>query len=240
MKNKSLLQRIGLGNNENAVYESLIRNGISSATDIVRSSKLHRPSAYKALETLLECGLVTIVPRGKQKQYMAESPLKIRRIFKDMQEEIESEIMVLESKYVSSGKKPMISYGQGPAAMEKVYTEVVNELKPGEMYYRFSSNKSLHREKYVPKDYREIRDRKNLERLVITNEPTKKRHSNNLGRLIKTVPADYDLFEYDISQIIYGNKVAILDYNTTSAIVIENAVIAEFQKKLFKLLFKKL
>jgi sugar-specific transcriptional regulator TrmB len=237
---KSILERIGLGSNESIVYENLIKGGASSISDIVRSSKLHRPSAYKAIGTLLEYGLVLVVPHGKQKRYMAESPLKIRQLFDKLRSDMEGDILSLESRYSKTGEKPHITYGEGPVAIEKVYSDVVNDLKPNEMYYRYSSAKVLNREKYVPKNYREIRDRKNLERLVITNEHTKKGHSNKLGRLIKAVPTDFDLFEYDIAQIIYGNKVAIIDYNTTSAIVIENAVIAEFQKKLFKLLFKKL
>jgi len=108
------------------------------------------------------------------------------------------------------------------------------------MYFRYSSALALNREKFIPKDYRSVRDKKGLERLIITNESTRGLHVKRLGREVKAVPADFDLFEYNISQLIYGNKVSLIDYNTKTAITIENAMIAEFQKKIFKLLFKKL
>jgi hypothetical protein len=39
---------------------------------------------------------------------------------------------------------------------------------------------------------------------------------------------------------IYANKVWFIDFNTETSIIIENKQIAEFQKKLFKLLYKSL
>ena len=67
-----------------------------------------------------------------------------------------------------------------------------------------------------------------------------KRKSNRLHRLIKTVPAKYDLFSYDITQLIYKDKVAFIDFGSLSAAIIENPTFAEFQRKIFKLLFDKL
>jgi len=39
---------------------------------------------------------------------------------------------------------------------------------------------------------------------------------------------------------IYGHKVAYIDFNTETSIVIENPMIAEFQRKLFKLAYNSL
>lgn len=85
-----------------------------------------------------------------------------------------------------------------------------------------------------------MRDQKQLERKVITNIPNKESKHVRLEREIKVVPPDFDLFEYSVSEIIYGNKVAVIDYNTETAVVIENATIAKFQQKIFELLFRKL
>jgi hypothetical protein len=52
------------------------------------------------------------------------------------------------------------------------------------------------------------------------------------------IPKNFDLFEDNVSKIIYKNKVAIVDYNSLSGFIIENRLFAKFEEKLFKLLFK--
>ncbi|MDP3771421.1 MAG: hypothetical protein Q8R16_03925, partial [bacterium] len=60
------------------------------------------------------------------------------------------------------------------------------------------------------------------------------------NRAVKVVPPAYNLFQYDVVQLIYANKVAFMDYNTETALIIENSAVAEFQKNMFKLLYDKL
>ena len=98
--------------------------------------------------------------------------------------------------------------------------------------------------------YEKARDKKQLERFVITNKRSgddKKQTEGPEGsrrikmeKAVKIIPPDYDLFEYNVTQLIYGNKIAFVDYNTETAVIIENPVIAKFQQKIFKLLFAKL
>jgi hypothetical protein len=59
------------------------------------------------------------------------------------------------------------------------------------------------------------------------------------SRLIfKAIYKKYDLFEDDILKIIYKDKVAIINYNTDQGFIIENPIFANFERKLFKLLFQ--
>ena len=88
--------------------------------------------------------------------------------------------------------------------------------------------------------YRQIRDRKRLERYVISNVERIKEKSKQLTRSEKAIPPEFDLFEYDITEVIYGDKIAYVDYNTETAFIIESPTIAEFQRKIFKLLYSKL
>ncbi len=55
---------------------------------------------------------------------------------------------------------------------------------------------------------------------------------------VASTPKKYDLFDDNISKVIYKNKVAIIDYNTMTSFVIEDLKFAKFEAKLFKLLFK--
>lgn len=240
MKNKGILEKMGFSKEENRIYVELLSAGASSISNIVRKTGLHRPAVYKVLPQLVEKGLVTIMPKGKSKLYVAESPDNLEKIFTELEDDFNAEIHRLHQTYSMRDKKPIITFAEGKQAITAVYSDLVHGLKKGDTYYRYSSTSTLNRERFIPKDYRQVRDKKQLERLVITNEPSKKMHSLKLGRTIKAIPRDYDLFEYNISQMIYGDKVAFVDYNSNTTITIENKIIAEFQKKIFKLLFKKL
>ena len=54
------------------------------------------------------------------------------------------------------------------------------------------------------------------------------------------IPHGTDLFAYDITQLIYWPKIAFVDYNTETSVIIENPIIAKFQERLFKLLYQRL
>lgn len=93
---------------------------------------------------------------------------------------------------------------------------------------------------YLPKDYREKRDRKSLERYVIMSAKTAASKSPRLERELAIVPENIDGFDQNISMTVYGEKVAFIDFTNESSIVIENPLIAEFQKQLFLLAYRNL
>ena len=75
---------------------------------------------------------------------------------------------------------------------------------------------------------------------MITTEATQQKQVPDMNRAVKTIPNKYGLFDFNVTEIIYGNKVAFIDYNSESAVVIENNRIAEFQQKLFKITYDNL
>ncbi len=225
---------------EALIYKGLLKLGPASISDIIRETKLHRPTVYKALPNLSSLGLVNAMPKGKYKLYVAESPEKLEKLFNDLEDNFNAEIHELHETYKMRDKKPIVTFTEGDSAIKAVFSDVVHSLPKNAIYYRYSSGLTLSRKKYVPADYKIIRDRKSLERLVITDESSKNAGHAKLGRSVRTVPNSYNLFDLNITQIIYGNKVALIDYNSKTAIVIENEMIAQFQTKIFKLLYSKL
>ena len=245
MKKKalSLFTRIGLGEREEKIYKSLLTHGPLSISEMSRRTGVPRVSIYSVLPHLLFLGLISRSPKGKYKIYSAESPKKFKAVLTDILVDSEIEIAEMEETELKNSNRPQITYGEGHAAIKSVLSDVVHSLKKGDTYYRYSSESALKREQmphYLPYDYRKIRDEKELERSVITNEPTRNKLRNALGRDVKVIPNDFDMFDYNITQVIYGDKVAIIDYNNETTITIENAVLAKFQKKIFKLLFREL
>jgi hypothetical protein len=63
---------------------------------------------------------------------------------------------------------------------------------------------------------------------------------SRLDRDLVVMPASMDSFQDDILMTIYGDKVAYIDFNTETSITIDNALIADFQKKIFKIAYNAL
>lgn len=79
-----------------------------------------------------------------------------------------------------------------------------------------------------------------MERYVIMSSKAGKLKSPRLERELKVIPEKIDEFEDNVLMTIYGQKVAFVDFNSQSSIIIENKQIADFQKKLFQMLYKSL
>lgn len=237
----NLLSKIGLSDKESSIYLALLDLGPSTVSGISKKTGLHRPAIYKILPLLLTKGLVSNVPKGKQKHYIAEPPDKLRLALNEIVQEFNTAIPELASKKQHLANKSIAKFIEGKSGIKWIYNDLVRRLNRGDTFYRYSSRKAMtNGEKYLPSDYRIIRDQKQLQRFVITNKKVIESRKQELNREEKSIPSSFDLFEYDIAQIIYDGKVAFIDYNTETAVLIENPIIANFQKKIFKLLYDKL
>ncbi len=209
-----------------------------SPSDIVRKTGIHRPATYKSIAELERMQLVQSVPYGKYIRYTAASPQRLEQLFETLEDQFGSEIFKMNELYATSGKKPMITFSEGEDAIKNLFSDIVNELKPGDTYYRYSPRLSLARSHLVPKDFRQKRDRKQIERMIITDNKSARTMTKKLGKAIKYIPENINLFDTDVSLSIYGDKVSLIDYNSLSVITIKNSMIAEFQKQLFKMIWK--
>jgi sugar-specific transcriptional regulator TrmB len=243
MKNLShsydFLKQLGLSDPEIKVYTSLLSAGESLIMDIAKKSGLHRPMVYQGIEGLKKKGLIRTSSKGKRLTYIAESPGHLETLFKNIEHTFFNNIEDLHQIYETSKTKLTVSMSEGEDAIRNTYSDVVNTLGKNDTYYRYSSIYNFKKKKFVPKNYEEIRDKKGLERLVITgskNVPNKKL----LGRSVKIIPPEFDLFQDEINVIIFKDKVAIIDYPSKTTMTIKHKKFAEFQKKLFKLLYSKL
>jgi sugar-specific transcriptional regulator TrmB len=239
MKKQSALTLLGLHDEEIRIYETLITKGPLSPTEICVYTKLHRPNAYVHIANLEQKNLISIVPHGKRKKYSANSPKLLKELSVTQEKMVLEEIMRLEEIETPKEKTPGIVVRYGREAIKMLYEEAVMELKKGDVYYRYHS---IDTEAWVPGMYataksRRVRDSKDLQRLVITNEENMNRKRQNPNRHIKTVPKKFDLFKHNVGQLMYGNKTAIIDYNNEVAVIIDSAPITMFQKAIFKTFF---
>jgi len=241
MKKEHILEHLGLNEKESAIYLALIDLGHATISRLSQRTNIHRPALYALLPEMKAKGLIFDAKEGKRRIYTPAPPETLEALFNGFSAQFHGFIPELQSKYESIESRTTVKYLSGKKEIGSIFLDLVTLLKHGDVFYRYSSAKDIERANaFLPDGYREKRDKKQLERYVITNEAGKKVKKQRLERDIKIIPKEYDPFDQDVTQIIYGRKVALIDYNTQTAILIENEKIAEFQRKLFVLLYKKL
>lgn len=241
MKILDICQRLGLSTHASEVYVSLLSLGQSTVTQIARMAKIERLPVYRVLPELHELGLIAKITKGKHIEYTAMPPERLRELHTRLGGELEQALPTLKTQHEKSKRTSTVKHLVGREGIVAVYDDILETLPVGGTFYRYSSGKTERRKNlYVPKDYAKRRDAKRLERFVITNKATAARKKPTLERALKSVPAGTDLFAHDITELIYGNKVAFVDYGKEAAIIIENKEVAEFQTRLFKLLYQRL
>lgn len=235
---KDVLITFGLTKHETEVYLELVNSGPSLVSGISRKTGLHRPTIYKTLPRLQAKELVTVIIKGKQNFYAAESPEKLRLVYATFKGEFEDTLPELEEIYRKQQKRPIVKFLEGRKGIQFVLNDLVETLRRGDVYFRYSSLKSaLAIQKYIPRSLRARRDEKGLERFMITDGLTEWQKKPNLNRAHKLLPKGSGLFDDNTAHLIYSDKVVFFDFNSETVVLIQNATIAAFQKKIFKILY---
>lgn len=233
-----ILEAIWVHEHGAKIYLALLEQGQNSIVELTKITSLYRVEIYRQLPFLIESGLVLEVEKGKRKNYIAASPHKIQDMYTQQQEDISHHVDVLVEKYAHRDKTPKVIYQEWKKALMYVFSDIVNSLEAWDVFYRVSSERDVKKSNtYLPKNYREIRDKKQLERYVIMSEQWAQEKTPRLERELITIPAELDDFEDNISLTIYGNKIAYIDFTTETSIIIEHAALVDFHKKMFRMMY---
>ncbi len=238
----TILQDIGLSAEQIRIYMALLSAVQASISEIAKITGLHRPSIYHQLPGLIERGLISQTQKGKRKLFVAESPEHLHNVIKRLDEKLDTSMPELMSRYRVHDMQPMIRYFQGPEGIRQAYEDLLSTIKKGDIVYRYESPQDYKTyNKYKPREYYDrILTKREVEWLIITNDSQRDLRTKRYERLYKTVPHGAQRFTYDISQYIYRNKVAFIDYKHEVVSIIESETFSDFQRKIFKLLFDRL
>lgn len=237
MKFESVFDRLGLPKHSAEVYLSLEKNGPSSISAISRDIAVFRPAVYRAVRAMVKTALISEKDFGMRTYFAAEGRKRVTDRFVH-----EIEDLSRKGKEVSE-KNSMgaIRYFEGKHSVTLAFNDLLEHSKRGDTFYRYTSERDLDAvNNLLPPDYRRRRDAKRLERLVISNPESGKQKRNRLERFIKYISSDREAFDQNAIQLIYGDRLAFIDLNTYKGFIIENHTLAEFQKTIFKALYKRL
>ena len=131
MKEKTILEEVGLAKNEGKVYSELVKYGKLSASEASLKSGVPYGKIYVVLEGLVEKGLAKIVPE-KVKKYSPTSPEFLIDLINKKESTLErAREKVLEMKQSYENKeKDFLVIGRG----EKGFWKVVDEMRKPTRY----------------------------------------------------------------------------------------------------------
>ena len=239
LEEKGLLTQFGFSPVAEQIYFTLLKKGACTIAELAKRTGKHRPAVYKALPELISANLVAKSTKGKRIIYKAESPSALSVFIKQQTESVDAVLPKLIEAFNHKDQKPHISFFDGKEGIATVYEQLLSSAKKGDVIYRYESPKDYTRNKrYYPSLYwKRAGSAGDIDKFVITNKKTHEQRHVNINRYSKAVNIP---FENNITQIIGNGKVIFIDYDTETAIMIENERFADFQTSIFKMLFERL
>ena len=236
------LQKLGLLDSECKVYLALIRLGQNSAGKIARETKLNRVSVYKALQMLIDKGLVSYVIKANIKHYEATNPNIINKLIEEKENELnklKSQLPSLYELFKSTKKKVESNIYEGVKGVKALWENWLKELDKGDEWLILGAPKSAEIFGGYFKEFNKRRAKKGVHMRLIYNEDAKElievRKKQPLTK-IKVMPKEYitpasiEIIKDKVSVVLYEPEIILFVINSTE--------VAHSFKQYFELLWE--
>ena len=129
---QNILKRLGLSDAEIKIYLALNARGALTASELTKAAHLKRPTAYYALRSLKERGLVRSGNAPGVERFQAEPPRHLEAVvavrekeLEDLSEEVRKIIPELAKGKIIDAGLPAVSFYEGEDAMKQAIMETV-------------------------------------------------------------------------------------------------------------------
>lgn len=237
---QKILQKLWLSEQESVIYLDLLEHGSANITELSKRTNISRPSLYNILPHLENSNIVRTFIKWKRSFYRASHPDNLQKLLDSIKQDFDTMIPEISKLYRPDNIRSEIQTISGENMPAIIFEDVANTLSHWDTYYRYSSRKPDFKFRCNLEKYKEIRNQKDLQRMVITSEKIEAKKRKKLEKEVVFIPKKHDLFEENINKIIYADKVAIIDYSNYTGYIVQNPLLAKFEKSTFLLLFKML
>ena len=237
----SILEDLGLTQAEIKVYVTLLGLGTSSAGAILEKSGLQNSVVHRALNSLIEKGLVSYILEGKKKIYRATDPENFHDFIDDKRKKFDEILPELKQKQEFAKITTFAEVFKGKRGINQLYITLLNS--GGKEYNTFGGGsqvtyevmgetwwKNLHAKRIAKKiPCRQVFD----ETIRKFGNELKKRRITN----IRFLPKEYAQLQ---ETIIMGDSVGIAIFTENPyGILIKDKVVADGYRKQFEILWNK-
>ncbi len=251
---KSELQRLGLTDEEAAVYLACLEINGGPVSVIARKAGVHRVGCYHTIENLLQKKLLNQYNRNGVKCFAPEPPEKLEELALEKVHLAKSLLPQLRELVSVSGFRPRIRFYEGMDGIERVFNEslLVGGGLPGgapqERSREILGYTNLHQllteipaffKEYTRKRFQKgIKSRylspNTVESVQAVSPFLPKGYDPNLMEILLVNKQQFP-FENDI--LVFGNSVGIvsLDRDELLGLIVESATLAKTMKAVFDL-----
>ncbi len=237
----TILEDLGLTNAEIKVYIALLELGNSSAGAILEKSNLHNSVVHRALNTLIDKGLISYILEGRKKIYQATNPENFYDFIENKKKRFEQILPELKQKQKFVKQETSGTIFRGKRGINEMYNIILNT--GGKEYNTFGGGtrvthdimgetwwKNLHARRIAKK----IKSRQLFDETI---RDFGKWLNKKVLTKIKFLKPEYEQLQ---ETIICGDNVGIAIFTENPyGILIKDKTVAEGYKQYFELLWKK-
>lgn len=231
---EEILQELGLNRRESICYSALLELGSSKVGAICKKTGIPSSKIYEILNKLIQRGLVSYVVKGKVKYYQASDPRVLLNYIEEKKKKVEEILPQLLSKQ-KLARKQSVEIFEGQKALFSLFTDLIKDAKPKELYLVFSINEENKNEQ-ANLFFRNLtlrRKAKKLDVRLLKNIRYYKKEKHTKLKL------KYTKFNLPQGITIFRNYVIILSWiDSPVAIKIESDVFANQLRDFFLELWK--
>ena len=221
------------------LYRAALELGAASATSIAKKADIQRTHFYDLADKLLSKGLLRQIAKGKQHVYEAADPSTLIEFQRERLEKLQDALPELKALFNTAGKKPKVFFYEGYAGIDLINEDMLQYKGEiiGFTTPRFASARSKHTgESFIKK-----RVMLGLRSRVIGEqspevEQFQKRDNEELR---ETRILSKEVFHSEIEIVLYGNRMAIVDYRSLFGLIIEGSDIVSAMKMIFELVWSR-
>ncbi|MFH0949372.1 MAG: helix-turn-helix domain-containing protein, partial [Candidatus Aenigmatarchaeota archaeon] len=137
----SILEDFGLTQSEIKVYIALLELGSNSAGAILEKSRLQNSVVHRALNSLIEKGLISYVLEGKKKIYQATNPENFHDFIQDKLKRFDEILPELKKKQRIAKVSTFAEVFKGKRGINQLYMTLLNST--GKEYNTFGGGSKV-------------------------------------------------------------------------------------------------
>lgn len=237
MDYKHTLRDMGLEDKESAIYMAALELGTASAAAIAKKAGIQRTHFYDLSEKLLARGFLQKITAGKRNTFSAVDPSLLVEMEEERLKKLKEVLPEFKALYNTTGQKPRIMYFEGANGVDQINEDTLRYK--GEMIgfttprFVMSHTRSTgatfikkrvaigKHSRVIGEDSPEVRD-------------LQKRDKQELRETRILAPS---VFSSAVEIILYGNRLAIVDYKHQWGFIIEGAEIVQAMKMIFEIVW---
>jgi sugar-specific transcriptional regulator TrmB len=239
---KEILRQVGLTEGECQVYEALVGLGLSSTGDITKKAGIASSKVYEVLHRLQQKGLASFIIQNGVRYYDATPPERLIDFLEERKEQLDEAqgkirkiLPTLRQKHSSAAEQNQTVVYTGLQGPKIALNEILESGKRGVACCGYGTDRDPYVD-FLPAalaKFTEAAKRCKFETRLIF---AKGFHSPNVTAKVRYMPKAY---LPPVRTMIYGNKVAIVDFTKPiTTIIIENKNVADSYQKHFDKLWR--